>query len=299
MPRPFSAIGPGVRLMVVSAFWFSLGTACVKAVGEQVALMQIVMARGLISALICIPLMRRAGVHPMGINRRLLLLRGGLGFGAMSLSFYAILHLPLADAVTLFYLHPVFAALLSMCMGREAFSKRTGLSLLLGLAGVVVIARPAFLFGAEAALPLWPLLAALASSFFAGTVKVILHELGRTEHPLGPTFYVSLMSAALAGAASIPVWVWPDVWGVALLLGIGALATVSQYTMTRALALEPAGRVSVAGYTQVVFAGVWGVLFFAEVVGAPFFLGAGLILGGSLLAGRRGVKQKEPGQFAP
>ena len=75
---------------------------------------------------------------------------GASGLGCL---FYALALLPLAEATVIQYLHPVFTALLAALLLRERAGAGLLLSLALGVAGVLLVARPAFLFGAASAAP--------------------------------------------------------------------------------------------------------------------------------------------------
>ncbi len=67
----------------------------------------------------------------------------------------------------------------------------------------------------------------------------------------------------------------------------GQIAQVGQIALTRGMQHEPAGRATALSYLQVVFAAVWGIVFFGELPDAATFVGAGFILVGAFTAGRR------------
>ncbi|EPR42466.1 protein of unknown function DUF6 transmembrane [Desulfovibrio sp. X2] len=286
-----SVLPPWLRLMLLGTLWFSLAQVLIKLLGQNMNFMEIVSFRGMWGVGLCLWMMRRAGGGGFSLGRRrgLLVLRGLLGFTTMACSFYSVTVMPLTDAITLYYLHPVFAAVFSSFLGRERFWGRTSVALALSLAGAIFIARPSFLFGGGAAAPYLPgVIAAVVSAVCGGGVLVCLHELGRTEHPLIPTLYVSVAAASFSLVGSIPIWRWPEGWEWLALAGIGVLTQRAQLDMTKGVALEPAGRASVVGYAQIIFAGVWGALLFAEQPGWNFYCGAGLIIVGSLVSGSGG-----------
>jgi drug/metabolite transporter (DMT)-like permease len=154
----------------------------------------------------------------------------------------------------------------------------------LSLAGVVLIARPSFLFGHGAAgLDPFAVTVALAGALFSAGAYVTVRRLGRTEHPLVIVLYFTLVTvpASLPGVlAAGPVLPTAREWACLLLVGTAAL--LGQLYLTRGLQLEPAGRATAVGYLQIVFAAAWGVLFFAEVPGPWSALGAAVVLGGTL-----------------
>ncbi|EPR31488.1 protein of unknown function DUF6 transmembrane [Alkalidesulfovibrio alkalitolerans DSM 16529] len=283
-----------LRLMMLGALWFSMAQVLIKTLGQTLPFMEIVFFRGLWGVGLSLFMMRRAGVAGAGRRKGLLLTRGLLGFLTMSGSFYSLTVLSLSDAITLYYLHPVFAAVFSSMLGRERFFGRTALALVISLAGALCIARPAFLFGLNGPAP-DPLgvAAALVSAVCGGAVLVSLHELGRTEHPLVPTLWVSVCAVSLSLAGALPVWRWPVGWEWLLIAGIGVLTQRAQLDMTRGLAIEPAGRASVVGYSQIILAGIWGAALFAETPHWSFYPGAALIILGSLVS-TFGAKKPAP-----
>ena len=100
--------------MLISALAFALMAALVKEAGRQgIPLLQIIFVRALISVVLSLIDICRAGVYPLGHRRVLLFTRGLSGFLALTGVFYALTHLPMAQATVLQYLHPVFTALLA------------------------------------------------------------------------------------------------------------------------------------------------------------------------------------------
>ena len=127
--------------MLISALAFALMAALVKEAGQLgIPLLQIIFVRALISVALSLIDIARAGVHPLGHRRMLLFARGLSGFLALTGVFYALIHLTMAQATVLQYLHPVFTALLAFLFLAERPTTATlaciALSLL-GLAGIV------------------------------------------------------------------------------------------------------------------------------------------------------------------
>ena len=280
---------PGVRFMLASAFAFSVMMVFVKLAGERLPSQEIVFARAVLSVALSLAVLQRAGVAWFGQpqNRPLLLLRGLFGFAGLSCVFYSVTHLPLAEAVVIQYLHPLFTACLAALFLRESVGRAVVLGTALSLAGVALVAKPAMLFGAGASLPALPLAAALGGAFFSGCAYVCVRRLGSTEHPLVIVLYFPLVTVP----ATLPALVRDSVWPVGLdwlwLVGVGVCAQIGQVALTRGMQHEPAARATALSYTQVVFAAAWGVLFFGEKPDAFTIAGAGLILAGSFAAGRR------------
>lgn len=286
---------PGIRYMVIGAFFFSLMSLFVKLVGQRVPSQEIVLVRGLSNVLITYLMLRHARIPIWGSRPVVLALRGLLGFAALSCFYYALVHLPLADATVLQYTNPVWTALLAGWLLGERIRLRESALVLASLIGVVLIARPSFVFGGVPRLDLLAVAVALIGSMFSASAYVTVRKLGRTEHPLVIVFYFTLVTVpgSIPGVIADAVWPTPLEW--VFLLGVGLTAQGGQVYLTRGLQLEPAGRATAVGYVQIVFAAVWGAMFFGELPDEWTVAGAMVILASTLLLVR---SQKRPGTRA-
>ncbi len=290
MSRASNWLRPGVRFMIASALAFSVMNALVKVVGARIPSQEIVFSRALVSVLLTVVMLARIGVPFFGENKPLLLLRGIFGFCGLSCVFFAVTRLPLAEATVLTYLHPVFTAILAAIFLKEPVGRSVVVGVSISLAGMLCVARPAFLFGGGSSLDGIAMLAAVAGAFFAGCAYVCVRKLGATEHPLVIVLYFPMV-AVLTAPATVPLMAEQAVWPTGLewlwLFGVGACAQVGQVALTRGMQHEPAGRATALSYLQVVFAAVWGIAFFDELPDGATALGAALILLGAFAASRR------------
>ena len=290
---------PGVRYMAASALAFSVMSVFVKAAGERIPSQEIVLARAVVALALSWVLLRRAGISPWGEQRGLLLLRGTFGFLGLLCVFYSLTHLPLAEATVIQYLHPVFTGLLAALLLGERGDRALAVGVVLSLAGVTAVAKPAALLSGGGALPPLALAAALGGAFFSACAYVTVRRLAASEHPLVIVFYFPLVAAPASIPTVIPVWVWPTASEWLLLLGVGVATQLGQVALTRGMQHEPAGRATALSYLQVAFAALWGALFFGELPDAWTLFGALLILGGTALAAFRGSSPRAPAPPPP
>lgn len=285
---PPRAAPSGLHYMVLAALFFSVMSLLVKLVGQRIPSQEVVLFRAVVTLVISAALLRRAGISFVGHRKGLLVLRGLLGFGGLSCFFYALVHLPLAEATVIQYTNPVLTALLAAVILREGLAGRELLALGISLLGVVVVARPAALFGGAAA-PYAPFAVAVAfgGALFSAAAYTTVRKLGETEHPLVVVLYFPLVAAPAALPTVIPVWVWPSPFEWVLLLGVGVATQFAQVFMTRGLQLERAGRATGVTYLQIVFAVGWGILVFGEWPDGWTVAGALLVALGTLLLARR------------
>jgi drug/metabolite transporter (DMT)-like permease len=276
--------------MTQATLAFSVMSIFVKWLGARLPTQEIVFVRSLVSLAISLALLRRSGVALWGNRRWLLVLRGTWGFLALSCAFYALAHLPLADATMIQYLHPSFTALLAALLLGERADRSLVTSIALGSAGVLLVTRPAFLFGgASAELPPLAVAAALGGALLTAVAYVGVRSLSATEHPLVIVLYFPLVAAPASLPSVLARGVWPRGVDWLFLAGVGISAQLGQLWMTRGLSHETASRATALSYLQIVFATLWGVLFFGELPGPYTLAGAGLIAAGMAVGARAAV----------
>ncbi len=277
-------LSTGLRYMVGAAFFFSIMSLFVKLVGQRLPSQEIVLVRSAVTLFYSYLVVRWAGLSLWGRNKRGLLLRGFFGFLALSCFFFALTKLPLADATVIHYTNPVFTAVIAAFVLDEAVGRGEIAGALLSLGGVALIAQPSFLFGGGGALPLLYVGVALLGAILASVAYVMVRKLRATEHPLVIVFYFPLVATLGSVPTALPTAVWPTPleW-VILIVGVGGTAQIAQIFLTKGLHAERAGRAMSISYLQIVFAAIWGMLFFQEYPDLLSIAGALLVVGGTLV----------------
>jgi len=277
---PFTAVPPGLRAMALSALFFSAMAALAKLAGGEIPLFEIVLARSLVVAVLSGWAVARAGTGFVGREPRLLVLRGVLGFSALSCFYFAVVRLPLADATVIHFMNPVFTAVAAAIILHEHLGLMEGLLIVSSLGGVIMVARPAFIFGANTLNPL-AVGVGLVGALLAAGAYVAVRRL-RSESANLIIFYFAAVSTLLSlpGVLLHPVLPSPSMWLV--LAGVGLATHLGQVFVTHGFKLERAGRASAIGYLQIVFAAGWGWLLFREAPDFWTWAGAGVIVGSTL-----------------
>ena len=269
--------------MLVGAFWFSVMSALVKLAGRGLPSMEIVFFRGLLTLALSYAIVKRARITPvLGTNRRLLLQRGILGAAALACFLFSLTHLPLGEATLIQYMNPVFAILVAHWWFGERMGRGEWIALGASLVGVLLITRPAALFGGAASgIPVSHALIALMGAAFSGSAYATIRRMP-AERPEVVVLYLPLMSVPMSLPFIASNWHAPT-WGEWLLLiGIGLATQTAQTSMTRGLQVEKTARATTVGYVQIIFAGAWGVLFFGEAITWWTLLGGIIVLTGML-----------------
>ena len=138
--------------MAAGALAFSVMTAIAKLVGSRLPLFELVFGRSLVMLALAAFALRRQGRSFRATEPRLLVQRGLFGFASLVCYFYSVIHLPLADATVIFFVNPVITALVAVVVLREHMGWAQVLLVAVSLSGVVVVARPEFLFGSSESL---------------------------------------------------------------------------------------------------------------------------------------------------
>ena len=267
--------------MLWSTLLFAGLNVCVKQLHRLPAL-EIIFFRSAFSVVASYLALWRAGVAPFGHNRRLLISRGSTGAVALMCYFVSLQHLPLATAVTVQYMAPIFTAVLGIWLVREPVRPWQWLFFGLSFGGVLLVqqgstagaASPVLAAGAG----LGYLAVGVAGAFISGLSYNAIRRLRGRENPLVIVFYFPLISLPIAAVACLFHFVPPQGWEWAWLLGCGVFTQGAQITMTRAYQLESLSRVAPLNYIGMLYALALGFVFFQEIFGPLAYGGMGLVL---------------------
>jgi len=273
--------------MLVAGLLFAIMGVLVKLASTQFSSAELVFYRSLFGLVMIYWVIRRRHpnlARPFSTQHlRAHLVRSISGFVALLLFFHAIDVLPLATAVTLNYTSPLFLALLLTLWHGEKPHWPLVAGVTLGFSGVVLLLRPS-LGGAQLSAGLM----GLASGFLAGVAYLNLRALSRMGEPDWRTvFYFTLVSTLGAGAwAAWNGWHAVNAHAALLLLGLGMTATLAQLALTRAYRLGNALVVGSLAYSTVIFASLFGMLLWHEILPLQAWLGMGLIVISGLVSVR-------------
>jgi drug/metabolite transporter (DMT)-like permease len=215
--------------------------------------------------------------------------RAVYGMIGMVCNFGAVILLPLAEATTFGFTASIWAVILSVLLLKDKVGIYRWAAVLLGFAGVLIIAQPG-----SGHFPLYGAAVALAGAFMVALISIQVADLGRTEKSLTIVFWFSAISSPVL-ALSLPFTLEPhDADGWLLLLGIGIFGCLGQLLLTAALRFGAVASVIVMDYSMLFWATLYGWLFWDQFPPAATWLGAPLIIGaGLVIAWRERVLHKE------
>lgn len=267
--------------MVVAGFLFGLMGVFVKLGAQHFSSAELVFYRSLIGLVVIFGIVRMQGLSLTTPHVASHVWRGLSGFFALMLFFYAISALPLATAITLNYTSPLFLALLLTLWLKEKPHWRLIGAILLGFVGVLLLLRPNLhteqIIGG---------VMGLTSGFLAGIAYLNVKQLGALGEPdWRVVFYFTLISTLGAGAWMLIHQFHALSWQtLPILLGLGTTATLAQLAMTRAYRVGKTLVVGSLAYSTVIFASLFGILFWDEWLSPLSWLGIGLIVASGVLS---------------
>jgi S-adenosylmethionine uptake transporter len=271
--------------MLFASFVFAFMGVCVKLASDYYSISEIVMYRGAIG-MVFLAVMTRARGGSMATPLPWHHLRRGIaGVASLWLWFYAVSKLPLASAMTLNYMSPVWMALMLLIIGwarnkggRGLFSWGLGAAIAASFTGVLLLLQPSF--HAELIVPI---LLGLLSGILSALAYLQVRQLGLMGEPeYRVVFYFSAMgfAAGFAGHAVTEQFTWHahSAKSAALLAAVGLCATVAQVAMTRAYRLGHPLVTANLQYSGIVFSSIWGIIVWQDLLGVTSWIGIAVIL---------------------
>ena len=268
-----NAVGKALLCLMTSAFLFSIMGVCIRFASETVDNPTVVFFRNAVGLFIFIPMLFKHGFSFIKTDKLWMhTWRSIVGLASMYGFFYAIAHLKLSNAMVFSYSSPIFIPLIAYFFLKERISKGMIFAAVLGLLGVVIVAKPdQGLFNALSFI-------GLGACFLSAMAFVTVRALTNTEPPERIVFYFCIFSTLIS---AIPMyWHWRvfTVKELALLITAGLLANISQIFMSYAYSLAPAGQIGPMNYIAIIFAGIWGFVFWHEIPDLYSILGISIIL---------------------
>jgi drug/metabolite transporter (DMT)-like permease len=272
--------------MFLSTLAFSLANIFVKQV-SHIPAMEVVFFRTTIATVACLIGLYQAKADWRGSNRSLLLLRGIFGTTALFLFFLTLQNIPLASAMTIQYLSPIFTSIIAIFVLSEKVRHMQWLFYSVAFAGVLLIER------VDTRIPVFYLIIGIVSALCSGVAYNLVRSLRGREHPLTVVLHFQLVGVVAGFVSLFFEWKTPTGWDWLFLFLVGVFSQLGQIFLTSALQKERAASVSIVNYTGLVYAITIGWLVFGEVQSAETFFGMMLVVCGVLASviytRRRGV----------
>lgn len=273
----------GIFCIIIAGFGFALMSLFVKLSGDLPSI-QKGFFRNIIAVFISsIPLIKHWKVINTPRNNTgwlVLISRSVFGTIGLVLNFYAISHISLADSSIIQKLSPFIIIILSYIFFKEEMTRFQVFAIIIAFIGITLIIKPSgnniISMGA---------LAALLGALCAGIAYTCVRYLG--THNISGEFIIFFFSS-LSSLMLLPYLILDyrtmTYYQLSMLLLAGISATIGQYGVTFAYKFAAAKNISVFDYSQVLFSGIFGYMFFGEfpdfqsLIGYVIVISVGIVL---------------------
>ncbi len=268
-----SSVLKGAGAALIAFALFSTHDALVKSLtgihAFQIAFFAILFSFLPFSALLAVDPIERS-LRP---NSPLLIgLRCIFNAGSIICAFYAFSVLPMAQVYAMLFATPILITLLSIPILGERVRFVRWVAILLGLSGVMIVLNPSassFSTGH---------LAALLSAVFGACNSINTRKIGDTEH--SSTLLIYPMLGNVLVSAALMYFVYTPMPGTALMTCalIGLLSVAGHRILISAFRSTEAQFIAPTQYSQIIWASIFGTLFFNEPMKATTIVGSLVII---------------------
>ncbi|PZQ81566.1 MAG: EamA family transporter [Ancylobacter novellus] len=277
----------GIALQIGATFLFTIMSAMVRMVSEDVPTGEVVFARSFFALFPLMAMLAWRGeigaavrtAHPVGH-----IVRGTVGVMSMGLGFAALARIPLADATAIGFTAPLLTVLLAALVLDERVQLYRWVAVVVGLGGVVVMLWPHLAGNFDSREHQTGALMALVAAGFTAGAMIQVRRLTATETTAAIVFYFQALAAVAGLATAGWGWVVPTMREAFMLFAIGIFGGIAQILLTESYRWAPASVVAPFTYSAMLWSLLLGFVLFAEVppvlvvVGAVIVIGAGLFV---------------------
>ena len=260
----------GISLMIGFCVLAPLGDSIAKILGATIPLLQLLIVRFALQALILFPIVIASTRH-LRMNRRtfwLTIARTVLHIVGVGAMFMSLKFLPLADAIAIAFVMPFILLLLGRFVLNETVGYRRLTACAVGFCGTLLVIQPSF---SEVGAPaLLPLIVAVDFALFMLVTRQIAKDIDPISLQavsgliavgiLAIVYGVTLLTDTMDGQ-----FVYPDTTEVVLLLSIGVFGTLAHLLMTWSLRFAPAATLAPMQYLEIPVATLFGFLIFKDL----------------------------------
>lgn len=274
----------GAAWMLTAQALFAVMSIGPRLIGRAVPWQEVCASRMIVAAVLAFVFAKVRRTSLAVTNLKYAWLRSIFGTLAAAGTFYVLAApgLALGDAVTLFAVSPIFVAILSWPLLGERVRASVAIGMVFAFAGVVFVARPSFQTAP------WVVSIGALTALGSALAMMWLRKIGPGESPEAIVFHFMCVGSVAMVLASIPVWKMPDTRSLVFMATTGLSGGLAQLALTRAYSSDNAARVSVMGYSNIVFVRALALPVFGELPSLAQIAGSLLVIGSGVLLGLRG-----------
>lgn len=263
----------GIFWMVFTGLMFVAVTAVVKHIGSDVPAAQAAFLRYILGLVFLLPMIRPIlAAHLTSRQKKLFWVRGLMHTIAVTLWFFAMARIPIAEVTAMNYLSPVYVSIGAALFLGEKLPPRRFAAVIMALVGAMIILRPGVKEVEVGHI------AMLATAVFFAIGYLIAKQLsGEVSAPVVVGMLSITVTVGLAPFAAA-VWVTPTIAQLGWLFLVACFATAGHYSMTLAFAAAPLTVTQPVTFLQLVWAVVLGAVVFGEAVDGWVIFGGAVIM---------------------
>ena len=279
----------GICFFIVNFFVKTLGPDQSNILTDHLQLQEypaheLVLARSIVSLAISWFIVKRKKLPVFGNNKKWLLIRGMAGTIALTIFFYTMHNLPLAVALTIQYLAPIFTIIFAMLLLKERIRWIQWPFIGLAFGGTLLLMYSNQSAGTDLAgiSPFW-LGLGMISAVLSGIAYVAIMKLKATDAPITIVMYFPMVAIPFMAVLCIWDFTFPQGIEWLFLLIIGIFTQLAQITMTRALHSGNAATIVPFKYLGAIYGFLVGYFIFLESLSNTLVIGMSLVLTGVIV----------------
>jgi drug/metabolite transporter (DMT)-like permease len=279
----------GLCFLIVNFFVKTLGPGQHNILTESLQLQEypaheLVLARSVVSFAMSWVIIKKKKLPVFGVNRKWLLIRGFAGTIALTIFFYTMHYLPLAVALIIQYLAPIFTIIFAMILLKERIRWLQWPFIAMAFGGtlLLVYGNPNSTSDINGISPFW-LGLGMISAVLSGVAYVAIMKLKPTDAPITIVMYFPMIAIPFMVVLCFWQFTFPQGIEWLFLLIIGVFTQLAQITMTRALHSGNAATIVPFQYLGAIYGFLVGYFIFLEELSSALILGMVLILVGVIV----------------
>lgn len=264
----------GLMWMTATAACYAASYVAMRLLSDDISIYELTFLRSVIACLFLGPWILATRPRAMRVTRwKLYGIRSVATYAAMMCTVYGIVHVQIADVTSLLLASPLFTVLFAAAFLKEKVGFHRWMALLAGIAGALLIIRPGFTEITFASF------AGLFAAFGYGIANAGTKALTATDHPDAVAFWMYALIIPISAIPAAVHWTTPGWNHMPLIVLLGLLTMLSQYSMARAFRAADTSVVLPAHYLQMPFAAGLAFLVLSQVPSVWVWPGAAIIAG--------------------
>ena len=273
-----SNIQKGILLFIIAWTFIPIMDGLAKYLSATLPVIQIVWARYFFTCILIVPIIINlyGKKFLFSENYSLQIYRGSFLVGATICFFFAISVMPLAEALALAFVYPLFIILLSPFLLKERVDLKQFLAVIIGFAGILFIIKPGFReFNIIYILP-------LGTGLFYSLYMIFTSKLVNSDTPFKTLAFTGLVGLLSMSLLQPFVWVGPTIYEWILMLAMGTVAAVGHFLIILSFRFAKASVLAPFSYWEILTNIIIGYYFFGNIPDNWSWLGIVIIIGSGI-----------------